>query len=81
MDLISAKIVILLTLLFDGLFFGHLSLMIKVWMEKRKKVQNESDQDKEIEILMNLELAFDLAGRTVAVFSFWHAMARINTFE
>jgi len=55
--------------------------MIKVWMEKRKKVQNESDQDKEIEILMNLELAFDLAGRTVAVFSFWHAMARINTFE
>lgn len=47
MDLVSAKIVILLILLFDGLFFGHLSLMIKTWMEKRNR-RPEGDQDLEL---------------------------------
>ena len=44
MDIITAKVAILVILLGDGLFFGHLSLMIQTWMEKRKRQTEEAQE-------------------------------------
>ena len=40
-----AKILILIILLADGLFFGHLSLMIKTWTERRRNSSTYNEQE------------------------------------